>query len=375
MSARDPLLATLAVAALPALALASPSPTGGATSDDPALALQQLGGGGVLFHSAPHEGDDADAWSVSRPDGHAPIGVMGDHMHHAGEWMVSLRAMRMHMDGMRDGTDELSSSEVFAEGFPVTPEKMDMDMLMFGVMYAPSDDLTLMAMVPYLSKEMDHLTSPMAGSRRFTTESQGLGDIQLSGLYRIYDQDAQHVHLNLGLSAPTGSTDERDDTPAMADAKLPYPMQLGSGTWDLLPGVTYLGQSNDWSWGAQGTVRVHLGRNDEGYSKGDSYDLTGWFARRLLQSLSASLRLDWSSWKNIDGSDSDLNPMMVPTADPDLQGGDRLDLLAGMNWYASSGALKGHRLAFEFGVPVYQDLDGPQLETDWIATLGWQLSF
>jgi hypothetical protein len=29
-------------------------------------------------------------------------------------------------------------------------------------------------------------------------------------------------------------------------------------------------------------------------------------------------------------------------------------------------------LAAEVGVPVYQDLNGPQLETDWTFSIGWQ---
>jgi len=33
----------------------------------------------------------------------------------------------------------------------------------------------------------------------------------------------------------------------------------------------------------------------------------------------------------------------------------------------------GNRLAIEVGAPVYQDLDGPQLETDLVLVLGWQL--
>ncbi len=35
---------------------------------------------------------------------------------------------------------------------------MDMEMHMLGVMYAPSDDVTLMAMVPFVRLDMDHRT-------------------------------------------------------------------------------------------------------------------------------------------------------------------------------------------------------------------------
>ena len=34
--------------------------------------------------------------------------------------------------------------------------------------------------------------------------------------------------------------------------------------------------------------------------------------------------------------------------------------------------LAGQRLGVEIGIPVYQDLDGPQLERDWTFRAGWQ---
>ena len=44
-----------------------------------------------------HEDAGSDNWSGARPDGHAPIGVMGEHTHKAGEWMFSYRYMHMSM--------------------------------------------------------------------------------------------------------------------------------------------------------------------------------------------------------------------------------------------------------------------------------------
>ena len=37
--------------------------------------------------------------------------------------------------------------------------------------------------------------------------------------------------------------------------------------------------------------------------------------------------------------------------------------------------LAGHRLGIELGVPVYQDLNGPQMAGDWMLTVGWQKAF
>ena len=66
---------------------------------------------------------------------------------------------------------------------------------------------------------------------------------------------------------------------------------------------------------------------------------------------------------------------MMPGADPGLRGGKRLDLALGLNLMGKEGRLKGHRLTFEVGMPVYQSLDGPQLETDWLVRAGWQYAW
>jgi Putative MetA-pathway of phenol degradation len=305
--------------------------------------------------------------------GTEPIGVMGAHTHGPGDWMISLRSMRMDMDGNRDGTSRMSTTDVFAEGYMIAPESMTMDMQMLSVMYGVSNDLTVMLMLPWMDNEMDHVG---ANGAKFTTHSSGVGDVTFGGLYRLGQWGAQQFYLNAGLGMPTGSIDEKDDTPMGANQHLPYPMQPGSGTWDLLPGVTWLGQTGELSWGMQGMAVVRLGENDNDYTLGDRFNLTGWITGAWTPAWQTSLRLDTQWWGNIDGSDSKIPPMMVgivPTADPDLRGGRRVDLLIGAAFTPQAGLLHGHRLALEVGRPVYQNLDGPQLETDWTATLGWQL--
>lgn len=310
-------------------------------------------------------------WTSARPDGHAPIGVMGDHTHEAGEWMLSYRYMFMDMEDNRDGTSRVSTEEIH-EDFMVAPERMRMEMHMLGAMYAPTDELTLMFMLPWTEFSMDHVT--MAGEE-FTTTSRGMGDISVSGLYLLHRRGRQQLLLNTGISFPTGSINERDRTPMGAGQKLPYPMQPGSGTFDLKPGITWLGQTDQWSWGAQLGATVRLGRNNRGYSLGDRLEASVWGARKWSDVLSTSLRLDAQGWGNINGDDDELNPDMVPTADPRRQGGERVDLLAGVNLHGREGRVRGQRLALEAGAPVYESLDGPRLETDLVVTFGWQYAW
>jgi hypothetical protein len=298
--------------------------------------------------------------------GRVPVGVMGGTTHHDGRWMLAYRYMYMDMEGNRDGTDGVSVDEVL-EGYMVAPEKMTMEMHMLGAMYGVTDRLTLMGMIPYVRLGMDHVNRMGVD---FTTKSDGIGDIKLTGMYLLPGKGNHKFHVNAGVGIPTGSIDEKGDTPAGADQKLPYPMQLGSGTWDLLGGLTYRGSGGAWQWGAQALGVVRLSENDNDYTLGNRAAATGWLTRLLGGGFSASARLDCSWWGDIDGADPDLNPAMVPTADPDLRAGKRSDALLGLNYVRG-----GLALAVEGGVPVYQDLDGPQLETDWLLNLGMQWTF
>ena len=310
---------------------------------------------------------------------HAPIGVKGDHLHKAEEWMFSYRYVQMNMKGNLDGSNSRSAAEItgtmMSPGpYMVAPLKMSMEMHMLGAMYAPNNTITFMAMLPFVNKEMDLVTRMGA---EFTTKTSGLGDLKVGALLdAFYSADRHHrIHVNLGLSLPTGSIDERDDTPAMAKAKLPYGMQLGSGSYDLLPGLTYQAYSVNYNWGAQVLATIRTDNNDNGYRLANRYEASVWIARSWLSSLSSSLRLSHTSWGNIKGSDPDLNPMMVPTADTSAQGGERTDIAVGVNYLFERGALKGQRLAVEYSAPVYQKLDGPQMEMQNAITLGWQYAF
>ena len=325
-----------------------------------------------------------------RPDEHAPISVMGDHTHAKSGWMMSYRTMHMDMDGMRYGTDRVSSGDVFAESYSVTPESMSMDMHMLGLMYAPTDKLTLMLMSNYTEMEMDHRVLPMSagminnGSTKFTTETSGIGDVKLGGLYRFYLKENRKAHLGLSLSLPTGSIDEKDTTPGMggpANRQLPAPMQLGSGTYDLLPSLTYVQQFEDWSYGAQANAIIRLeSENDNGYRLGDVFGATTWVGSNLNEWVGINTGLNYTYTSKLKGSQDDVGTMgpngkSVATAYESNTGGERLDAIFGINLYVPTGSLKGQRIAIDLRLPLWQDLNGYQLETDYALTLGWQMAF
>lgn len=320
----------------------------------------------------------AQDWSSHRPDGHAPIMVMGDHTHGKGEFMLSYRYMNMTMQGSRVGTDAVPDAVILSPTtfqFRVTPTEMPMQMHMFGAMWAPTNSLTLMAMIPHVSSEMTHITR--AGGS-FTTSSSGWGDITVKALYLVARPERARLHVGLGVSIPAGSIQQRGVTPLSQpdDVQLPYRMQLGSGTPDLLPSLTYLSQLDNLSFGLQAGGVYRLTRNDNDYRLGHIARGTFWAAYRLSDMFSASVRIAGKSWGNIDGYDRALGPGgQAPTQIPSLQGGTRFDAGVGMNFFTPSGPFHNLRFGAEALFPVFQDLNGPQLEVDLLVQVGVQYAF
>ncbi|NIS19420.1 MAG: transporter, partial [Thermoplasmata archaeon] len=181
------------------------------------------------------------------------------------------------------GTDDIESGRVIDPagfGFPVTPVEMPTQTHMFGIMFAPTDRITVVGMLPITTMEMDNVTRE---GGTFTTESSGVGDSKLAGLWMLDPTGDQRVHVMLVVGIPSGATGKNDVTPLSdpREARLPYPMQTGTGTWNLSPGLTYLGQAGEWSWGGQALPTFRLGDNERDYRFGHQYMATAWGARRL----------------------------------------------------------------------------------------------
>lgn len=351
----------------------------------------------LLCGALPAMAHEGDGGNVAYATDHAPIGVMADHRHKKGEWMTSYRYMYMDMSGNRDGDDSLSpevtvttvanpfaNPPMMPPTLRVVPTDMPMQMHMLGGMYGLTDRITLMAMGMYVSKEMDHITfqGPMGTTRlgEFTTETAGIGDTTVGAIIGLDDGSFEHRQINLGLalSLPTGSIQETDQilTPmgTTPRPRLPYPMQLGSGTFDLKPSLTARSRTGNWSYGAQASAIIRLDENDEGYTVGDVAEATAWLAYEPQPWVSFSGRLKARSVGQIEGDDP-LIRAPVQTADPANHGGETVEALLGINLAGQAGWQQGHRIAAELGLPVMRDLNGPQMETDLTFTLGWQKAF
>ena len=150
----------------------------------------------LLIFSVVAVADDTAGHKPVKADSHAPIGVMAEHMHKKGEWMLSFRYMYMDMQDNRINKDDVSPDfivtnvpNVFAPPptLRIVPLDMSMDMAMLGVMYAPSDWITLMLMGNYVNKEMNHVTYQGPGGHERTRYVQDQGQRHRRHLSRRHD--------------------------------------------------------------------------------------------------------------------------------------------------------------------------------------------
>ena len=327
----------------------------------------------VTLISFSQEKENQNQWNAHRPDGHAPISVMADHTHHKGEIMFSYRYMTMHMQELRQGTNDATNSDAL-ENYMVAPQNMTMNMHMLGAMYAPSNKLTLMVMANYLENNMDLI---MRNGNKFSTRSNGLGDISISALYNIFNRNRKALHAQLGVVIPTGSIEKKDILPmSMGNAvQLPYPMQTGTGSFGTKLGLTYLGQCKKFSWGHQLTGMININDNDQDYKFGNRYNLNNWIAAKAGENLSVSVRIEGVLVNEINNYSTLLNPMMVTTADTINSGGTYINSGFGLNYLITNGSLEGLRFATEITTPLYQDLNGIQLKQNYNITFGMQYAF
>ena len=316
------------------------------------------------------EKEENNNWLSNRPDGHAPISIMGDHTHHKGEFMFSYRYMTMDMRQLRQGTNDAKTADAHSN-YMVAPLNMVMNMHMLGAMYAPSDKITLMMMANYLENDMN---LQMRNGNQFSTNTSGLGDVSVSALYSLFNKNKRTMHAHIGVTIPTGSIEEKNVLPvSMGNAvQLPYPMQLGTGSFGANLGLTYLGQCDKFSWGHQLTGKVNINDNDQDYKFGNQYKFNNWITAKAGDNLGVSVRLEGVLIDEIDGTSSLLNPMMVTTADTVNSGGTFINSGFGLNYLVINGGLKGLRFATEISMPIYQNLNGIQLKQNYNLTFGMQ---
>ena len=328
----------------------------------------------------------------------APAGVMFDHMLGKGGFMVGYRYMYGSQGGeMLHGANLVGDQAIVANGCGpnscfVKPNSMAMHMHMLDIMYAPTDWLNLMVMPQFMDMSMTmrrltgappDKTAPDGGGAHIPHhvenghETGGISDMGVYALFKVLDAGHHHLHMGLGLSIPFGDVDVELRRNHKADGGLiHYGMQLGSGTLDLKPSVTYTGNYDSWLWGAQlsGTKRLE-GHGETGFRFGDIFQSTAWGGYGLTHWLSATVRGVYTIQGVVQGQFNQFIDKLGPMDYPMNYGGRFWDVGFGLNATVPGGDLAGNQVGVEWLQPVSTDFNGYQLDRDGALSATWHYAF
>lgn len=349
-------------------------------------------------HVRGNDGDDRAHAAHAAQRSHAlPAGLMFEHMLDAGQFMVGYRYRGLRNAGdIKHGSHTVEDAQLKANGCEgnlcaLRPVEMKMNMHMLEIMYAPTAWLNLMVMPQYMDMEMrsSGLLTPIEQGNLPGYEpalylhhalhphtSAGLGDTTIAALVRIASGPTHNLHAGVGLSIPTGDVDIKFRDMHAAEAGLMhYGMQTGSGTYDLLPSLTYTGAARRWSWGAQlgATLRLES-RNDAGFAFGNVGQATAWGGYRFSDWFSATLRGVYTVEGKLRGAYRDTLLPFGPFDYARNYGGRFFDVGIGLH-LAPGGLLRGNAFALEWLQPVNEAVNGYQLQRHGSLVARWSLGF
>ena len=304
-------------------------------------------------------------------------------------WYVSYRYRHAIFEDYRDGTSDIPLSQVLwdgnpasrtSENFPIVPTEIEQQAHIFKVGYQLDEQSVISVIVPYILQSTDHI-SIVPGFSSFSISTEGIGDVVLSYRRDMWQRNNHLITAKIGMSFPTGSIDEEGDPPrGPGDQQLPYTMQLGSGTFDLPVGINYIGQQDKWSWGGNANAKFRLGRNSRGYHLGHTAGASVWSGFRIFPWLKPILKVDYRYSDHIHGMDKELlvpGPFPFPAsiANPEFYGGHKIATSFGFEVIPPAGPFSNHSFGFSYSIPVYQNLNGPQVKESDHLSVNWNWHF
>ena len=304
-------------------------------------------------------------------------------------WSVEYSFRQLYLDGYQMDDRSAGLMEIlFTPGemrtdrnFPVVPTKSTQNVCSFDIGYRLNNNLKFSLSVPFISQNTDHISS-VSGFEAFNIGSSGLGDISLLATWYMPITNRSAWQISGGVSLPTGSIDEKGDSPrngAGTLEQLPFTKQLGTGTWDIPLSLSYLHNFGSWDLGAQLTARLHLGKNDRGYHLGDRYGINLWAQYFTTTYFHPGIKLAWQHIDPIDGVDVDLLvpgpfPFSNAISNPAFFGGNNINLSLLMKVCNAKTHCKKYA-DLEFTRPVYRNMTGVQPRETYQFSISFGLKF
>jgi hypothetical protein len=271
---------------------------------------------------------------------------------------IDIRFDYFKQNDYRSGTSSVSRDEVAAAGSEVQDTTINRN-LTIGLDHSFNPDWAISVQVPVFSRSHGTYGGEYPALGEYdTSSSKGIGDIRVVGRYQGLTAD-HSTGITLGLKLPTGKTNDTFNSGAVLDRGL----ELGTGTTDLLIGGYHFGSINrDWDYFAQATIQIALNTHNE-FRPGNGLNASAGVRYMGFESVIPQLQLNTRMEKRESGAGEGVD---IPNSGATLV-------------YISPGVtvpINKSVQAFGFlQVPIYQHVNGFQLEPNVLLSAGVRYSF
>ncbi len=281
-------------------------------------------------------------------------GAQGDGMD--GGFMADVRFDYFNQDDLRSGTHSVD------RGSLAVPNTQEVQQTTINRNYTAYLDYAngnfgVTAQLPWFDRY--HTTIAAGDTEVSTSHSRSIGDARVIGRYTGLSDD-HSIGLQAGLKLATGPFDETFFAGPQAGEPVDRGLQPGTGTTDLLLGAYNFGSlSRDWDYFAEALLQVPLNSRDD-FKPGAGLNVNAGFRYMSFEHVVPQVQLNVRSEQRESGANADV----------DNSGATLVYLSPGITAHLSHD---WRAYAF-FQVPVYQRVNGLQLEPRYTVSIGVSLS-
>jgi hypothetical protein len=270
---------------------------------------------------------------------------------------ADLRFDYFNQDQLRSGTGTVDRGSItFPTDREIQQETINRNYGLF-LDYAPAGDWGVSMHIPYFNRY--HTTIVDGDEDVSTSHTKSFGDVRVLGRYRGISDD-KSTGVQFGLKFATGGFHENFISGPQEGEPLDRGLQPGTGTTDLLLGLYNFGAVNrDWDYFAEAILQQPLNTR-EGFKPGTGLNVSLGARYMSFENVRPQVQLNIRT----EGRESGEN------ADIDNSGATLVYLSPGVNVKLSHTAAA---YAY-FQVPIYQRVNGYQLEPRYSVSVGIRFS-